>query len=599
MAPCMAVVTRQDSRSSSGFCLAMASFTRSQKPAPVCDMPRGDAAGPGRRGMNTDAVVDLCGTSDGHVSTSTGSSGTSTPYQGDQATVMGHQRRSRRIARTSIPEQPPAQAPPPKTRRKAQKPEKVWQAPVIIDFSSSDAEASDSSENESEDESEGEEGEFSTNGDEGEEQDDDEDTKLESEEDSTVESDNKTDMESGAREEVTQEPSQLYKAPGADGVSEAAQEPKVQMKPAPVPALPPPRIFKRNAEEDETCPIKPFVPPKRVNPVDLDNDVASFFCKANAQSVLKLVEEAVQVQAKTEDESRATMKRKFVWQRTKAVPGAEIARRIFSDSETDDEEHLEIRQEPVLVEERPSWAALLGEPAVISPRQRTEPRESLDRRVSAPKPIQASSAEPALCLDVDIDPALREAMERRSKETMDDSPAVAMPFKIHVKAILTEADIAPAAPPRQPLTFTITTKTSFGEVKRSYCTAKKLSPHCMILTYNDTVLYDAVLVAGSKLFPEHGSDTLFLVLYDRAIFQQAKEARERANADTRIILQQQPAASAPFDVSAYMVDSGTAQSDPASASADGKITIKVQIGRNNCESFRIAPVCTCYALSFF
>lgn len=473
--------------------------------------------------MNADTrsvteLVDLCSTSNDSSSTSV----TATPY-------VGHRRRNLRRAGNAA--QPPVE----RVRRETP-PAAEWKAPVIVDFDSSEAE----------------------------------DVSVQNKKpqrvvEQIIEPNEVFRPEDDFDEVETEEsPSTISRKDKSDIPVDSSSEP----------------VGNQNAKEEPNGPVRPFLPTKRVEPLDLDNDIANFFCKASAPSVMKLLEEAEQVQEKTEEDGRAMKKRKFT--RNKQALTTKVVESV--EDKKADEGPTPITIDEEVVEERPSWAALLEGPIRPSEPRRILPKTPKTTAAPTPAPTAAT-----LNLDVEIDPALKEALQQRSKAAIDETPAVAMSFKIRISSMLTRTDIAPDAAPREPLAFQINTKTSFGQVKQAYCSAKKLSPHNMILTYNDTILYDTVLASGSKLFPEPGSDTLHLRLYDRSIYDLAKAEQQKARADAHTILRQQPAAAGPIDVSAYMMDSVASQSEMASASADGKISIKIQVDRNQSDTFRVSP----------
>jgi hypothetical protein len=325
------------------------------------------------------------------------------------------------------------------------------------------------------------------------------------------------------------------------------------------------------------------------------SSVRSFFCKAKPEAVIRLVQQVVS------EQERAVPAKRSWNPAVSPVEPCTVEPLTVEPSGTVGDSAKEVGPEVVVVAppakvDKPSWARLLDDQAVQEERRKSDiVAKGLIDPALVPKALRrvaenkfSATVKSTDVADSDIDPALQAALKQStaSKEVEEDK-LVDMPFNVDVIAKLIEQDLA-GPPVHKPLAFKISNKTTFGNIKTTYCNSRKISARGLLLTHKDVPLFDSVTVSASGLVPEV-SDMLELVLYDKVLFEKMKVEQQRVKAATMKILKEQVPEAA-LDVSAYMQDNDL--DDSAQAIRGGLYTIKVIAGRNDFEALRIAPSAT-------
>lgn len=309
-------------------------------------------------------------------------------------------------------------------------------------------------------------------------------------------------------------------------------------------------------------------------------NVSSFFCKARPEAVIKLVQEVVSEQEKAAKRAKSLQPVKE--QNVKSVE--QMVKQV----------EPEAVEEPVqVVEEKPSWAKFLDDHATIEERRLIDMAARMEpRKVSALPSYISYSVTPTGPALSDIDPALQAALQQSIEASKDtEEGLVDMPFIIEVAAKLIEQDLTGDTATHKALSFKISNKTNFGNIKTIYCNSRKISPRGLLLTHKDVPLFDSVKVSASGLEPEGIDGKIRLVLYDKELFDKMKDEKQKAKAATMEILKEDTQED--LDVSAYMQDNDSDDGAHGNShSSDGLFTIKVIAGKKSFEEFRISPTST-------
>ncbi len=316
-----------------------------------------------------------------------------------------------------------------------------------------------------------------------------------------------------------------------------------------------------------------------------DGDPSSFFCRANPEHVIELV-------TKTVAEVESAPKKRRISSGRSPILGAELKISVdILEEEQKDKENI------VVIEDKkdekredstpiPENLVVLDDSSPIKPFT-TDPFFSLPPKVTRPPPVVNKPKPKAqeTTLDQDIDPELKQAVRWASRNCASGTEVATIDlfYTVSIRERLISQDVVPGAPLKTPLDFRITNKTTFGDLKQSYCKSRKISMFDLVLTYKETILFDSVRVSKSGLEPDSVLNKIELFLYAKPVLEFYKQEHKRQVAANLELL------TAPLtDTQSQSLDVSDLMHDEPTSHADDLLSIKIQVGRTNSEVFKIA-----------
>jgi hypothetical protein len=172
-------------------------------------------------------------------------------------------------------------------------------------------------------------------------------------------------------------------------------------------------------------------------------------------------------------------------------------------------------------------------------------------------------------------------------QSASDKAAVEEPMIARVYEVFT-LDASRNMRQIKPLSLRIAQQNTFGQVKQAYCANRGKNPQGLVLTFNETPLFDSVTVGASGISPrldEKGCKYVELVIYTREILARVKEEKKK-QLESGLEFLDSPVSN--VDVSDLMEDTGVAQGSGAATGASGSsMTLSIRFGKGESE---ILPV---------
>lgn len=140
----------------------------------------------------------------------------------------------------------------------------------------------------------------------------------------------------------------------------------------------------------------------------------------------------------------------------------------------------------------------------------------------------------------------------------------------------------------KPLSLRIAQQNTFGQVKQAYCANRQKNPQGLVLTFNETPLFDSVTVGASGINPrldEKGCKYVELVIYTREILASVK-AEKKKQLESGLEFLDSPVSN--VDVSDLMEDTGAAQGF-ADAATGSSMTLTIRFGKGESEVLPVTP----------
>lgn len=378
----------------------------------------------------------------------------------------------------------------------------------------------------------------------------------------------------------------------------------------------------RSEKEDHEEPIEssqsPTIMPAKAVKVEKKQQIVkpasigSFFCKAKPKNVIKLVNEAVNSQPKSErGQPRRTLKS------SGAIKGLESRLQAAQNNITSTTPSAIVVVQPVEPKIEPiSLISTANEDNNDATREMTpeDLSEEIKRQISERQAqIQkqksyytdlvnecrriTTTAKQSLKMDPDDDdddqdeddPELKAALEAARKSSSQQSQQKLEHAWVTIKIVefLTLAALK-SDPKTQPsLNHKVSTASTVGTLRKLHCEKRHLSPKSLLLTYRDVPLYDSVPLglALPHLVQTQAGAKIELILYDKTVLDQVRLEREKVKEATFEMINA-PVVLSNFDVSALMND----ETETGEVSSASGLRITVKVGRADGHTITVQPV---------